>query len=234
MTSAANVVPAARSPERAPRSLRTRALVRLLDARIRARLGAQLAKVFAVLAGVGYGIAVPFASRAASGDASLGVVRSAVEALAWVAGGAIALSVAGRATSDADRAVVQLARQRGFSTRAIAWAELLAPGRRALRVVGAPAVLVAVLSLAFARDLATLLARLVLVLGVALFAVALALAVALLVSLSRALSGGRSRLVLLALVLVPEVLRTFVPSLPSVPSLLGALLDQVIAIGGGR
>jgi len=207
-------------------------LVRLFDSRLASRLGPQLGRLFAGAATLGYGVAMPFAARAPGGDGSVGVVDSAAVTLSWVVGGAIAVSAAGLGSGDDERAIVQLAHQRGFSSRAIAMAQVAATARRGMRLVGVPALLLSAIALAFAGGLATLGARALLVVGMLGYVSVLSLTLALLVHVARTLHPERGRVTVLALVFLPEIARVLFPQLPGVPSLLGALLDQVLVLGG--
>lgn len=204
-------------------------LLRFYDGCLRSRLGAQLGKLAAAVLGVGHAIALPFAARAASGDASDAVVVSALRWLTWIAAAAVALSAVGRGSDEAPAR--ELALTRGFSARAMDLAELSASGRRTLRVVGVPALLLAILALAFARSPALVAARACLILGVLGYLLVLGALVAVLVRLSRAIGPHRPRSALLGLVLLPHFLHEIFPRVPSVPALTAFLSSQLLAIG---
>jgi len=220
------------SPVRAPRGARSRrrfrALVRLLDARARARFGAQLAKLFAGIAFVVYAVVLLFAGR---GHGAVAVVHSAVGTLSWFAGGIIALSAAGAVDGD-DEAVLALARQRGWGPRALAWAAFWAVARRVAAVVGLPALVLSLEVLALSVRGGAIASRAFLVVGVSVYVAVLSAAIAVLTRLATSLSPTRGRWLVVFLVVLPEALRSIFPTLPSLPQLLGALLDQVVAIGG--
>lgn len=205
------------------------ALARFYDGCLRDRLGAQLAKLSAVLIALGHAIMMPFATRAASGDAGDAVVVSALGWLTWVSASAIALSAAGYGADEAPARALALAR--GWSPRATSTAELLASGRRTLGVVGVPALVLALFALAFSKSLQTLAARALLVLGVAGYALVVAALVAVLVRLSRSLGRERPRSALFGLVLLPHLAHELFARVPSVPALTGYLSGQLLALG---
>lgn len=218
----------------APRPLAARPrrlgpLIRFYDGCLRRRLGAQVGKLLAVLVATGHAIALPFAARAASGDAGDAVVVNALGWLTWLGAGAIALSAVGRGSDEAPAR--DLASARGFSKRAMRAAELLASGRRTLRVVGGPAVLLAAFALGLSRSVPTLTARGLLLLGVLAYVSLIAALVAALVRLSRALGPHRPRSALLALVVLPHLLHELFPRVPSVPALTSFLTAQLLGIG---
>jgi hypothetical protein len=220
----ASAVPSPAAPKR-----RLWPLVRLYDGCLKSRLGAQLGKLLAALISVGHAIAVPFAARASSGDASDAVVVSALGWLTWTAAAALALSAVGHGSDEGPAR--DLAAYRGFSRGAMGFAELLSSGRRTLMVVGAPALLLALFAFAFARTPALLAARALLVLGVVGYVLVLAALVAVLVNLSRALGPERPRSALLALVVLPHLLHELFPRVPSVPALTGFLGAELLRVG---
>jgi hypothetical protein len=228
VTSDALASPPVRAPSGARSRRRFRALVRLLDARVRARFGAQLAKLFAALVFVAYAVILLFAGR---GHRAVAVVESAVATLSWFAAGIIALSAAGPVDED-DAAVAALARQRGWGPRALAWATFWAVARRVAAVVGVPALVLALEALALSVRGGAMASRVFFVLGVVIYVAVLSVAIAVLARLATSLSPTRGRWLVVFLVVLPEALRSVFPTLPSLPQLLGALLDQIVAIGG--
>ena len=203
--------------------------MRLHDTCLRSRLGAQFGKLAAWAVTLGYLIAMPFGARALSGDASDKVVGSALAWLTWLVGSALALSAVSRGTDEVP--VRALALSRGFSLRASERAELLAVGRRMLRVVGLPAMLLAVFALSLSRNLQTAVARALLVLGVLGYVLLICVLVVVLVRVARVLGSRRPRSALLALVILPDMLRGLFPSVPSVPALTGFLATELMRIG---
>lgn len=204
-------------------------LVRFYDGCLRSRLGAQIGKLLSALIFVGHAIALPFAARAASGDAGDAVVVNALGWLTWLAAASIALSAVGRGADEASAR--ELAFTRGFSGPALRSAELLASGRRTLRVVGIPAVLLALFALGLSRSFSMLAARALLLAGVAGYVVVLGGLVAVLVRVSRALGPERPRSALIGLVLLPHFLHELFPRVPSIPALTGFLTTQLLGIG---
>jgi hypothetical protein len=209
--------------------VRLSSLVRLRDACLRGRLGAQLGKVLSLLITLTHLVALPFAARASSGDASHVVVVSALGWLTWLAGSCIALSAVGSGAEDA--AIRELALGRGYSRRALELAEVLASFRRVLGVVGAPGVALALVACGFARSWSTFAQRGALVLGVLAFAVAVSALTAALVALSRVLAARRPRVFLVAIVLLPHLAHEVFPSVPSVPAVVGVMTRALDALG---
>lgn len=219
------------SPRRGRRS-RAFALVRLFDLRVKARLGAQLAKAFGVAATLGYAVALPFAARGDAGDSSDLVVLRALGWLFWITAGGTALSAAGPADGPDDRALRELASLHGHTRFAMSVAESAAVARRVLWTTGVPAGMLALLSLGFARSLPLLGARLMLLGGVLGAVALLAGVLAALVHAARHTSRSHARSVLLGLVLLPELARWVFPHAPSVPALFDLVLDGLARLGG--
>lgn len=220
---------APQAPVVATRRPRFLPLVRFFDECLKTRLGAQLGKVAAGAITLGYLIALPFGARAVAGDASDKVVVAALGWLTWLSGSLLALSAAGNAADDGATRALALAR--GFSHRAIDRAQLAAVGRRAVRVVGAPAVLLAVVALALARSLNVALSRLMLLVGVLGYVGLVAVMAVVLVRVARALGPRHPRRALLLLVLLPHVLRELFPRLPSAPALIGFVAGELASMG---
>lgn len=207
------------------------ALIRSFDARLKTRIGAQLAKLVGGLVALGYGLAVPFAARAPAGDRAASALVHALAWLSWLSAGAIALSACRRASDDDGAALDELALGRGFSLRDLGWARAVAPARRVARVVGIPTLLLALLAFGFARRAALLPARAVLALGALGYVGLLSVSIALLVYLAKSVGPERPRTTLLLLVFVPHVLHTLVPQVPSLPHVLGWVLDELGRFG---
>ena len=154
---------------------------------------------------------------------------SALAWLTWLVASALALSAVSRGSDEAP--VRALALSRGFSLRAIERAELLAVGRRTLRVVGLPALALALFALTLSRNLHTALARALLLLGVLGYVAAICALVVVLVRVARVLGPRRPRSALLALVILPDLLRGLFPSVPSVSALTAFLATELLRIG---
>lgn len=204
-------------------------LVRFFDECLKARLGAQLGKVAAWAVTLGYLVALPFGARAVTGDASDKVVISALSWLTWLVGSLLAVSAASSAADDG--ATRALAFTRGFSKGAIDRAQLFAVGRRAVRVMGIPATLLAVAALSLARSWHVALSRLLLVVGVVGYVAVVAALMVVLVRIARGLGPRRPRSALVALVVLPHLLRELFPRLPSVPALVGFVAGELASIG---
>lgn len=186
----------------------------------------------AVLLGLTYAGLVLAVALVGSGSSADVVVQNALFWLSWLGGGGVALAAAGPGRKPEDHAVRALAAQRGFSLRDLAMARAIATVRRVLRVVGLPALVVALLALAASGSFRLLLPRVLLVVGVTGYVVLLAVVISLLVELARALSPRHTRSTLAFLIVVPHLLRVLWPHVPSVPALFGLLLDQLARLGG--
>ena len=206
-------------------------LVGLCDARLSGLFGPKVARIAAILIGIVAALAMPFVARGSKGDFSPSLVPSALTWLSWLCAGIVAFTAAGIGDSDDDQALVALARARGFAPSRMAFARALAVARRIRRLVGIPALLLALESLGFSRSLSVLGARVLLVLTVALYVFVLSALLAILVHLARSLGRERPRAMFFALVFVPYVLRAVVPNFPSAPSILGFMLDHLIVPG---
>lgn len=213
---------------------RRRALVHLLDDRLRGHFAAQVAKLLAILTAVGYAALAVAVSVSGAAHEAIGVVVKALFWLSWIGGGGVALAATGAGRSSDDEGVLELAAQRGFDATSIALARTLAVGRRTLRVAGFPALAVALVALASARSLDALAARGLLLVAVGVYVGILASVAALLVALSRTISKDRARWALVLLVLLPHAARSLWPHVPSIPALFDNLLDAVNTIGVGR
>ena len=179
----------------------------------------------------GWGIAVSYGIGLAftAGDPTPLLWR-ALGTLAWLVGGVYGLAAA-RDPRESD-GLLALAEARGFSKHELERARFGAALRRTARATIGPALALTLVPWFRVQSSAELVGCLARTLAVALFALALSVTVAGLARLSAALSPGRGRATLLGLVLLPHAARSLWPSLPSVPSLLAALLDSAIAAGG--
>lgn len=209
---------------------RRNALLQLFDSELRGRFGAQLAKVAVVFITFGYAIAIPFAARGPRDTSDLVVVR-ALSWCSWLVAGLVAIAACHTGTNDDEAALDAFARQHGWSAASITTARSLSVVRRTARLVLPSGLVLALLALGLSSSLLAVLPRISLILGVLVYVTLLAIGIALLVRVSKALSPAHPRTALLALVLVPHVIRGMLPSMPSVPAFYQWLLSQLAGIG---
>ena len=202
-----------RLPLAASPSGRLRALVGLLDRRLRHRLTAQLAKLTAITIGIGYTITLIAVAAGGAGDNSDIVVKNALVWLSWLVAGLVALASAAPELGDVDSGTRALATLRGHSKRSFVTARALATARRIWRLTFPTTLILSLAALAAAGSISLLLPRLLFLLGALLYIALLSLTLALLVELARALNPERARSLLLLLVLLPHVMRAVAPSL---------------------
>jgi hypothetical protein len=204
------------------------ALVRLCERRLLDAWAVKAARVYAIGVVTSYLVAfVFFEFREA------GLLFHVVGTLAWVCGGLVLFGAARDPERTASElGVVALVRQRGFSTRELELARVLAIGLRLVRVVGIPGVLFSVIVLSAEGSLRAAANALVRSLGVAVFALSLSAGLALLAGLSRWAAPRRTRLTLFALVLLPHWAGAVAPSIPSVPRAGASLLALCLGEDG--
>jgi hypothetical protein len=195
-------------------------LVALSERRLREAFGGRVARVY------GWGIAVSYVlalfllkSRAEA------ILAQALVALSWIPAGLVALGAArDQARLDDEQGFVSLVRQRGFDARELELARFLAAARRIAKVTGYPALVLVLARAALARGTDAALMSLSSAAGAAAYVVCLSLLLAGLARASAIVSGGRGRLLFVAVVLVPHVAGALFPEMPSVPRLLGTIL----------
>jgi hypothetical protein len=209
---------------------RRNALLQLFDDELRGRFGAQVAKLAVVFITIGYAIAIPFAARGPRDTSDLVVVR-ALSWCSWLVAGLVALAACRTGGTDDDAALDALAREYGWNEGSIATARSLSVVRRTARLVLPSALSLAFLALGLSSSLLAVLPRISLILGVLVYVTLLAVGMALLVRVARSLSPAHPRSALLALVIVPHVIRGLVPSMPSIPALYQWLLTQLAGLG---
>jgi hypothetical protein len=204
-------------------------LVDTCERRLADAFGGRVARFYAWGVAGSYALALFIAKTRAEA-----ILSQALVALAWIPAGLVALGAArDQARLDDDGGFVALVRQRGFDTQRLELARFLAAARRIARVTGWPALALVVLRASLARSADAALASAGSALGAAVFVLCLSLCVAALARASDVLSGGRGRLTLAAIVLVPYVASTLFPWMPSVPRMLGAILEVFFARGAG-
>ena len=204
-------------------------LIAIENDRLGARFGMQAATWLGILVALGYAVVLlllPDAGAAAT------VVARALFWLSWLVAGAAALSAASEfAAVGTDDGFAALLAQRGVTASALRPARLVAAALRIGRAIGLPAVALAILGGALARSSSGLLAMAVLTAWVSGYSLLLAGTLAVLARWSALLHPRRARLLLAALILVPELLRGTYSGVPSIPAFFGALLDQLPARG---
>lgn len=202
-------------------------LVALAERRLADAFGGRIARLYAWGIAVSYGVV--FAVTPAHSD---DVLSRALVALAWIPGGLIALAAArDQRRLDDESGLVALVRQRGFDERELELARWLAAVRRLARVMGYPALALALVSASEARNGRDALASGLVLLGTAGFVLGASFVLATAARASAMISRERGRLTLLGLVLLPHLARALFPWMPSIPSALGELL--ALSIGGG-
>jgi hypothetical protein len=202
-------------------------LVALSERRLREAFGGRVAGVY------GSGIALSYVvALLVMKSRSEAILAQALVALAWIPAGLVALGAArDQARLDDEQGFVSLVRQRGFDARELELARFLAAARRIAKVTGYPALVLVLARAALARGADAALASLEAAAGAAVFVLCLSLLLAGLARASAIVSGGRGRLVFVAVVLVPHVAAALFPDMPSVPRLLGSILGAFFSEG---
>ena len=206
-------------------------MARVLGRALRQRLSSQAATAATWLITVGFSLMA--AGVAAGGDPkeSAVVIRGALGWLSWLGAGGLALAATGRPTTD-DEAIESLAALRGVTPREIVWARSWAVGRRILRLLLLPVVLLNLAPLPFVRSWQDALSAASVFLGSLGYLALLAVSVSAVVLAARYLAPARTRLALAGLIFVPELIRSLVSHFPSVPRALSATRDLVVQTGG--
>lgn len=211
-----------------PRALGHRPLLAFAERRLRERLGARLALVYAVAVGAGYALLVLLAG----GDVSA-LLGQELRTASWIVGGLLGLSLAvDWSRLDRDEGISDLLRLRGLGVEGLEAARFLAGARRVALLVGVPALLCCAVAGARVRSLEGAIALAVLAMAAALYACVLGALVSGLSLAARVLAPAAGRLTFTALVLLPHFARELWPSMPSVPAALAWLLSVVTRAGG--
>ncbi len=167
-------------------------------------------------------------------DLTVTVLVRGVRWLSLVTGGIVALGLATDLSARENRTGISaLLRQRGYDDREVRHAHLYATARLLVGTVGAPTAALAILAVALSHSLAALLARLLLTVGLGGYVLLLSGVLALCARWAVTIDRRRSRWVLLALLIGPEIARSSGVEIPGIPSLFGGLLEQVAAMGVG-
>ena len=155
-----------------------------------------------------------------------------VKWLSVVAGGIVTWGLgADLQARDATDGITALLDQRGYDTTRLQSAYLFATMRLIGGTIGIPTGMLAVLNVALSPSVPILLGRLLLTVGVAGYVVALSAVLALAARWAAAIDRLRSRWVLAALLVGPDLARAVGAEVPSVASLFGVLLDHVAKVG---
>jgi hypothetical protein len=210
-----------------------RALVAFADRRLRQRLGARFALLYAIGIGLSYGVLILLSGGAGGQQAARALVVRELGTATWVVAGLISLSLAANwGRLDAEEGVLGILRLRGLEPESLETARWYAAARRIALLVALPTLLCCALAAARVRSLGSAGELAILALAATLYACVLGPGAAALGLLARALSPGSGRLMLVALVLLPHAARKLWPSLPSVPAALSWLIDAVGRAGG--
>lgn len=216
-----------------PRGLgRLVALASFYDTRLGGLPGVRVARWLGVLVALGFAGVMLVLAVAGGRDVLDIIAIRGLEWLAWIAAGIAALGSAGDlAALDARDGVAALALQRGYASGELALGRTIAAMRCIGRAAGWPALSLSVLALLLSGTAELALRRALLCLAVAGYVALLAVVLGALARWSASLSSRRPRVVLLALLLGPYLLRAAWPLVPSVPSLFGGLVPHLVAIG---
>jgi hypothetical protein len=204
-------------------------LVALSERRLSDAFGGRIARLYGWGIAGSYGLALFLVSSRAET-----ILSQALVALSWIPAGLVALGAArDQARLDDENGFVALVRQRGFDARDLELARFYAAALRLARITGWPALALVLLHATRARGLDTLLAAGFSALGAGVYVLCLSVLLAALARASAIISGGRGRVTLVALILVPHLARALFPSLPSVPGMLGNILRIFFERGAG-
>jgi hypothetical protein len=196
-------------------------LVALSERRLGDAFGGRIARLY------GWGIAGSYSlALFVVSSRTEAILSQALIALAWIPAGLVALGAArDQARLDDESGIVALIRQRGFEASDLGLARFLGAARRIARITGYPALVLVLVSAARARGSAALFTTLSSAFGAATFVLCLSLLLAAAARAAAVLSGGRGRLTLVALVLVPHLAQSLFPWMPSIPRVLGDVLS---------
>lgn len=208
---------------------RERALVALFDFGRRRRLGLRAARWYAFGVFLSYSVALVLTQGAEPGRGFHHLVHAALISLSWGVGAPAALAAARALAEPGDRcALVALSVQRGFSRAALVRARTLAGAVRIARLVAAPALLLVALAVLRGAHPAWAVA---VAPAVIVYAAALGACLAVSAYFAAELSPRYPRAFLVLLVLGPVLIQQAYTPLPSLPSLLAAVLNQLLEAG---
>ena len=208
---------------------RERALIALFDVGHKKGFTLRAARLYAIGVFLGYALAILLARGSDRRALIQGFVHAALVWLSWAVGALAALGATqALAVPSANDPLTALAIGRGYSARSLLRARTLSTAVRVARWVGIPGVLLVLVGVGRG---ATLLWALAVTPAVIVYASLLGLSVALLALFCAEFSPRRPRLMLIALVLVPQLIAQAFPGFPSPIALLSSLLDQLLDSG---
>ena len=212
--------------------LRRSALHRLLLQRLAAGFASRAAFALGIAIAVGFAGWMLALHWTHGVDAGGQLAIRGVKWLSVVAGGIVTWGLgADLQVRDTTDGITALLEQRGYDATRLGRAYLLATMRLIGGTLAIPMGMLTVLSVALSPSVPILLGRLLLTVGLAGYVVALSAVLALAARWAVAIDRFRSRWVLVALLVGPDLARTVGAGIPSVASLFGALLDQVAKVG---
>jgi hypothetical protein len=225
--------PAAPAPESRRLELRRRqSLVALCAMRQRALAGMRVARFVGLAVALIGVVALLVVSGSPGRDVLHAIAAQGIGWLSWTAGALATLSAArDLASLDHRDGIAALALERGYSRRALARARTAASVRVITRILGLPALMLAVSALALTSSLALVAPRVLFVVGICGYVAALGTVLGLLSRWSAAMSPTRGRVLLVAIMLLPELARQTWPSVPSIPAAFAWFLEQLTSIG---
>lgn len=194
-----------------------RGFARELRRRTGVRAGTAVAATVAVVA------VVPTFVQAESTASAAPLIAKSLWAISILGVAPAAVSLAGH-THDAQDDLCQLAKLRGFDTRTIALARHAAAISTLLGVALLPVLALCVVASLASTSPSAALAHVVLAAPATLYALPLAITLGVLAGASARLVPEHGRFALVALLLVPELMKALWPSTPSVPAAFDWLL----------
>jgi len=208
------------------------ALVAFADRRLRQRLGARFALLYAVGIGLTYGIMIVLLG-AGSEPAARALILRELTTVTWVVGAMVGLSLAADwRRLDGDEGVFGFLHLRGIAAESLDLARWYAAARRIALLVAAPTLLCCALAGARIRSLEAALGLAGLALATAAYACLIGAGASSLALAARLLAPTYGRTFLIAVVLLPHAARELWPALPSVPAGVAWLIAAVGRAGG--
>lgn len=207
-----------------PAAARFRRLVALEDARLRRLFGMQLARILAVLVTLVALMAMFGAASDGGRSRAASIVHPALTWLTWLVGGCAALSAARDFKSvDEREGIAALTRLRGFDEAALEPARAIAVVSRIARLIAVPALLLALIGLLLSKSLAEVGWRALLCVAVVSYALLVGAVLGAVARWAALMSPRHGRSLLISAIVVPALLSSVWPAVPSLPALLDAL-----------
>ena len=214
---------------------RARGAVALARARLRAAPLGRAGRVFGAFVGIGFAAAAIYLRASDGPDASLaGLVVGAARWMGWVAGAPLACAAAqDRRAIDRRDGIDALAASRGLSAAGRESARAVAAMLEVAIAIGAPLVLLALLTASLAGSGHVALHRAGLAIGAAVFAVIAGVTLGGIGAACGRLGRARGRWLLLAVIVGPWLFADLAgrPSW-SIPGALGAVIASSLRVGG--